>query len=201
VTTNSIRANTQALIFVTLVFSWVGLLNSCTTNIDMSNALDDRENKASVVAKNSEIIYTEKGRIKLKIIAPLTKYFQSHEEPYTEFPNGITVYTYSDSMEVESELTAKYATYYDRKGLWSASNDVVAKNSKGEKLNTEHLFWDQTKKIIYTDDMVKITTSDGVQYGQGFTSDETFNNWEIKKPNSYYYLDNNQEVIDSTSNK
>jgi len=166
-----------------------GLIVSCTTNIDISSALDNKEDKAFMTAKNSEIIYTESGKIKLKVITPVTKIYQSREDPYTEFPEGITVYTFSDSMKVESELTAKYANFYDKKKLWSASNNVVAKNRKGETLETEHLFWDQNKKTIYTEDMVKITTADGIQYGQGFVSDETFNNWEIKKPKSYYYLE------------
>lgn len=156
----------------------------------MVNALEDKENKASMTAKNSEIIYTENGHVKVKIIAPSTKYFQSSDEPYTEFPEGITVYNFTDSMVIESELTSKYAILYDKKGLWSASNNVVAKNSKGEVLNTEHLYWDRNKKTIYTDDMVKITTADGVQYGEGLVSDESFNSWEIKKPTSYYYLEN-----------
>jgi LPS export ABC transporter protein LptC len=155
----------------------------------MASALEDKEDNASITAKVSEIIYTENGHVKLKVIAPITKYYQSREDPHTEFPEGITVYTFSDSMEIESELTAKYANYFEKKGLWSASNNVVAKNSKGETLNTEQLFWDQNKKIIYTDEMVKITTTDGVQYGQGFLSDESFSSWEIKKPTSFYYLE------------
>ncbi len=172
-----------------LFISWGVIFISCTPNIDLVNALEDKEDKASITAKNSEIIYTENGRIKLKVIAPVTKYYQSKENPHTEFPEGITVYTFSDSMEIESELTSKYANYYEKKGLWEANNNVVAKNSKGETLNTEHLFWDQNKKIIYTDDMVKVTTADLTQYGQGFMSDESFNNWEIKKATSYFDLD------------
>ncbi len=182
------------LLNLTLMLSLVCAFSSCTTNLDMVNAMEDKEDKATITAKNSEILYTENGRLKLKVLAPVIKYFQNTKEPYNEFPEGITVYTFSDSMEIESELTSKYANYYDSKGLWSASNNVVAKNSKGEILNTEHLFWNQKKKIIYTDDNVKITTADGVQYGQGFSSDETFSNWEIKKPTSIYYLN---EVKDS----
>ncbi len=185
----------KGLLFnLTLTLSLVCVFVSCTTNIDMVNALEDKEEKATITAKNSEILYTESGRVKLKVLAPVIKYFQNTKDPYNEFPEGITVYTFSDSMEIESELTAKYANYYDSKGLWSASNNVIAKNSKGEILNTEHLYWNQKKKIIYTDDNVKITTSDGIQYGQGFLSDETFSNWEIKKPTSIYYLN---EVTDS----
>ncbi len=177
-----------------LFLAW-SFIVSCTANIDQINALDEKDDKATVIAKNSEIIYTENGKVKLKILAPVTKIYQNTTEPYNEFPEGITVYTFNDSMVIESELTSKYANHYEHKGLWSASNNVVAKNSKGETLNTEHLFWDQKKKIIYSDDMVKITTADGVQYGQGFLSDESFSNWEIKKPVGYYYVDEKTDSI------
>lgn len=179
---------------LSLVLSLVFMI-SCSTKIDVLSSLENQEDKATVIAKNSEIVYTENGRVKLRVLAPVTKYYENAEEPYNEFPEGITVYTFSDSMEIESQLTSKYANHYSAKGLWSASNNVVAKNSKGETLNTEHLFWDEKKKIIYTDDMVKITTADGIQYGQGFISDESFNNWEIKKPNSIYYLDDKKDSI------
>jgi LPS export ABC transporter protein LptC len=191
------RELTSIRIFIStliLALPFVGILASCSNNIDIINALEDKENKASMTSKNSEVIYTENGRVKLKVIAPVTNFYQSKEEPRTEFPEGITVYTFSDSMEIESELTAKYAIYYDKKALWSASNNVIAKNSKGETLNTEHLYWDQNKKIIYTDDQVKITTADVVQYGQGFQSDESFNKWEIKNAVSYYDLDKKQDI-------
>lgn len=163
--------------------------SSCKTDIDMVKALENKEKTATVTAVNSEIIYTENGVVKLKVNAPLTKSYPNSEEPYTEFPEGITVFTFNDSMTIESQLTSKFAIYYDKKGLWLASNNVVAKNRKGEVLNTEQLYWDEKKKIIYTDLMVTITTTDGVQYGQGFTSDETFDNWEIKKPTSYFNID------------
>jgi len=165
------------------------IFNSCTTDAEMVTALENREHTATVTAKNSEILYTENGIVKLKVITPLTRTYPNSEEPYTEFPEGITVYTYNDSMQIESNLTSKFAIYYDKKGLWSASNNVVATNRKGEVLNTEQLYWDEKKKIIYTDDMVKITTPDGTQFGQGFLSDETFDNWEIKKPTSIFNID------------
>ena len=184
----------NAKIPIVLIFACI-LVTSCTANLDMVNALENNEDKATVIAKNSEIIYTENGRVKLKIFAPVAKYYQNTENPYNEFPEGITVYNFSDSMEIESELTAKYANYSDYKQIWTASNNVVAKNSKGETLNTEHLYWNQKKKTIFTEDMVKITTPDGVQYGQGFVSDESFSNWEIKKPKGFYYIGEKKDSV------
>jgi LPS export ABC transporter protein LptC len=164
------------------------LLFSCKTDMEMVNAFADQERVPSVTAQNIEIVYTEVGQIKLKIIAPKTQYYQFAEEPYTEFPLGITVYTFNDSLGIETQLTAKFAVYYEKKKLWNARHNVVAMNRKGEILNTEQLFWDEEKKTIYSNDMVKITTTDGVIFGEGFDSDENFDNWVIKKTSGIIYV-------------
>ena len=65
----------------------------------------------------------------------------------------------------------------------------MATNRKGEILNTEQLFWDEVKKTIYSNDMVKITTSDGVIFGEGFESDENFDDWVIRKTSGIIYVE------------
>lgn len=164
------------------------LLSSCKTDLETVKALTDQESTPGVTAKNSEIIYTEEGMMKVKVLAPVTYSYQFAEEPYTDFPEGITVFNFGDSLNIVSQLTANYAIYYEKKKLWNARYNVVAMNSKGEILNTEQLFWDEEKKIIYSNDMVKITTEDGVTFGQGFESDEMFDDWVILKPTGTYYV-------------
>ena len=163
-------------------------LFSCKTDLEMVDAFADKERIPSITAKNIEIVYTELGQTKLHVIAPETQHFKFTEEPYTEFPKGITVYTFNDSLEVESQLKANFAIYYDEKKLWNAKYNVVAMNKKGEILNTEQLFWDEAKKTIYSNDMVKITTADGVIFGEGFDSDKNFDNWVIKKTSGTIYV-------------
>jgi len=164
-------------------------LFSCKTDLETVKAMAEQENTPGVTAKNSEILYSEEGVLKLKVIAPVTQSYQFAEEPYTEFPEGITVFNYGDSLAIESQLTANYAIYYEKKKLWNARYNVVAENSKGEILNTEQLFWDEQKKTIYSNDMVKITTEDGVTFGEGFESDEMFNDWVILRPTGTYYVE------------
>lgn len=171
-----------------LAFAGTLLLSSCKTDLETVKALTDQANTPGVTAKNSEILYTEEGKLKVKVLAPVTFSYQFAEEPYTDFPEGITVFNYSDSLTIESELTANYAIYYEKKKLWNARYNVVALNRKGEILNTESLFWDEQKKIIYSQEMVKITTEDGVTFGEGFESDEMFNEWVILKPTGTYYI-------------
>ena len=155
----------------------------------MINALTEREQVPSVVAKNIEINYTENGRLKVQVLAPESHYFQFAEEPYNEFPLGIEVNNFTDSLTIDSKLTSNYAIYYEKKKLWNARYDVVARNSKGEVLNTEQLFWDEEAKRIYSYDMVKITSGDDVLFGEGFESDENFNDWVIKKPTGTMYVE------------
>ncbi|MDD2197011.1 MAG: LPS export ABC transporter periplasmic protein LptC [Bacteroidales bacterium] len=164
------------------------LFCSCKTNLEKVQELTEWENVPGVIAYNFEILYTENGKTKVKVLAPESRYYQFAKEPYNEFPQGITVYNYNDSLEIMSTLTANYAIFYDEKKLWNARYDVVAMNAKGQVLNTEQLFWDQNTKRIYSHDMVKITDGDDVLFGEGMESDETFDDWEILKPSGNMYV-------------
>jgi LPS export ABC transporter protein LptC len=165
------------------------MLLSCKPDIESIKALSDRDSTPSMVAYNNEVIYTEGGVIVVKMTAPVTKHFQFAQEPYTEFPEGISVYNFSSEKTVESYLTAKYAIYYDKKKLWDARYNVVAMNKKGEILNTEQLFWDEQKKLIYSNDMVKITSAEGTIFGEGFEADEQLENIVVKKSSGIIYFD------------
>ena len=155
---------------------------SCNPDTEAIQYFSDKKSIPGITAYNSEVLYTEDGKAKIKVFAPVTIHYQFSDEPYTDFPEGISVSTYDDTLGVESTLTAKQAVFYEKKSLWQAKNNIVAKNRKGEVLNTEELFWDQKKKMIYSNVNVKINSVNGVVFGRGLTSDETFNNWEIKEP-------------------
>lgn len=170
------------IVVLTLVGATSLFFVSCNGDPEAIVYLSDIKTTPGVTAYNSEVVYTEGGKVVLKVIAPETVYYQFADEPYTEFPKGITVYTYDNELKQESSLTANYAIYYEKKLLWQAKNNVVAKNRKGEQLYTEELYWDQNKRIIYTNVNVKINSVSGIIYGKGMIADENFDNWEVKEP-------------------
>ena len=53
-------------------------------------------------------------------------------------------------------------------------------NAKKEQLNTEQLFWDVRKEIIYSHVFVKIATGDEVIMGDSFEADQNFTSYIIK---------------------
>ena len=71
---------------------------------------------------------------------------------------------------------------------------IVAINEQNYKLETELLFWDQEKDLIYTDRFVKITSEDEIVMGTGFDSDSRFSNWTIKNVTGTIYIKDEQKV-------
>jgi hypothetical protein len=62
-----------------------------------------------------------------------------------------------------------------------AKGNVVIINEKGEKLNTEHIVWDQKKETINSDVFVKITTNTEILMGDGLESNQSFTKYKILK--------------------
>jgi LPS export ABC transporter protein LptC len=89
---------------------------------------------------------------------------------------------YNKEGIIESFLTAKKGISYQAQKITEVSEDVVVRNNKGEKLNTELLTWDQNKQLIYTDKFVKITTEKEIITGDGLIGKQDFSEWTIKKP-------------------
>ena len=68
------------------------------------------------------------------------------------------------------------------KNIWEARGNVVGRNKKdGETIRTEYLVWNQKDGTIYSDKKVQVTTPDDIIYGEGFKSDDQFNDWQVKK--------------------
>jgi len=156
---------------------------SCRNDIEKIQALSDEMRLPAQSGKDIEVWYTDSGNLQLKFIAPLMKQFVKKEGgSYYEFINGIEVIFYDVAAKPESEITACYAIYYDDKKLWEGRDNVIAKNLKtGELLETEQLFWDLEKKIVYSNVFTKITNTDGVYYGEkGFEATQDMKKYKLK---------------------
>jgi LPS export ABC transporter protein LptC len=161
--------------FLFLIF----FLSSCKGDLSRLKLITSRANVNIEKGKDVEIDYSDKGVVRIKATAPTATRF-NREKPYLEFSDGIKILFYNDAHEVESTLTAKYATAYENSHAMTARDSVVVINNKGEILNTDELIWDEDKKIIYSNSFVKITTTDEIIYGNGMTANENFTDYVIK---------------------
>lgn len=167
----------------------VAMLMSCKNDIEVISSLTNIDNWPSQTIVNLETIYTDSAKIQLIVKSKLVETYNQEEDSYLEFPKGLEVFFYDKNEMVESQLSAKYAIYHKADQLWEAKDSVVVINANDEILNTEQLFWDENKKLIYTSIFVSITTTNEIIYGEGMEANENFTNWKIMKPRGTFYLD------------
>lgn len=165
------------------------LFFSCKNDIEIINTLTSEIDFPTESIQHLESIYSDSGKIEIRIMAPEVKRYGNATEPYMEFSKGIEVLFYNDQAEISSQLTAKFAIYNETEKLWEARDSVVAINVNGEVLNTDLLFWDEEKGLIYSNKFVKITTDDEVLFGEGLEANQDFSDWVIKKPKGTIYLE------------
>jgi LPS export ABC transporter protein LptC len=157
------------------------LLTACENDIEKINMLNTGGDYPDVKGQDIEVIYSDSAKVKVQMFAKELNQFNRAEKPYSEFPQGMKVYFFDDSMEIESEIHANYAIYYNDEKLWHAKGNVIAENHRtGERLDTEELFWDEEKEEIYSDSYTRIVNENGTFYGQnGFRSNQSLTEYTL----------------------
>ncbi len=169
------------------------LFLSCTKNkIEKINSITDRSNSPDLKIENTQIIYSEYGKTKTKLISPLITRYPNLEKPYTEFPKGLHVFFYDSLQNEIASIRSNYAINNETENTWIVKNDVQVVNTKGDTLNTEYLTWNQKKKKIYTDEYVRMIHKDGIIHGKGLEANEDLTKWEIKDITGIINIDNNK---------
>ena len=152
------------------------MLLACKNDIKEVNALAEREKRPDMTGENLELVYSDSARNKYRVLAPEYIKVNREKEKYEEFPKGIHVLSYDPAGKMIGSIKAKYAKKLEDEMLWEARNEVVIINAEGKKLETELLYWDMKKELIYSDRYVKLS-ADGqiIEGNSGFHSDQNLN--------------------------
>jgi len=178
------------LAFLFLVFT------GCENDMKTIRSLDSSDSLQFEYARDIRIFYSDSGRIKAVLSSPLMKTYEM-DEGYQEFPEGFELILFDSVANPQSTINANYGVHHEKKNLMEAKNNVVVKNlDTDEQLDTEHLVWDRRREIIYSDVFVKITKPNEIIFGDGLTSDQNFDYYEIRNPSGEFrvYPDDNDEI-------
>ncbi len=173
---------------------------SCKSDLGEAEVLKIDETPVQSV-RNMFIVQSENGQIQMRASADLMQKYERDTLSYELFPEGFSVYGYTDDGLLETEIVAdnaKHTKYEDGRETWEAFGNVVVKNLiKEEVMETDTLYWDQKNEKIYTHCYVKMYSPDGFMQGYGMESDQRARNSIIFNPfNSYGIV-----VQDSTAVK
>lgn len=165
----------------------------------------DFEQTPVQVVHDMQILQTETGEASMRMHAPLMERFDfykdSLQQSYELYSDGFHVDAYAENGQLETTITSHMARHVTTPGResWSAFGDVVIINHiKGEKIETDTLYWNRAEKQIYTDCYVRLTSDSGMMQGYGMTSDERarnsvilrpFDSYAVERDSTYYFVD------------
>ena len=156
----------------------------------------DFEQTPVQVIHDMSVLQTEGGEAVMRMHAPLMQKFDfvkdSLHQSYEFYPDGFFVDAYTENGALETSIVSKQAKHITTKDQesWSAFGDVVIINHiKGEKIETDTLYWNRAEKQIYTDCYVRLSSDSGLLQGYGMTSDERARNSVILRPFDWYAIE------------
>lgn len=159
-------------------------------------------------ASDLNIIQTKNGNSSMRMSAPKMERYDytigDSTVAYEIYPEGFYVSAYTEDGELETTIVAKQAKHVTVPGneSWSAFGDVVVNNYiRGQRLETDTIYWNREAQQIYTDCYVKLSSDAGMMQGYGLTSDERARNSIIHKPfDSYSVMKDSTDVYVDTAN-
>ena len=131
-------------------------------------------------------LISDSGVTRYRIEAPVWLVYDKSNPPFQEFPEGIYLEQFNESLEVEASLKANYAYYNESMQIWIIRGDVHALNHKGEQFDTPELNWNQETHRIYSDSAIRITKETSIIEGIGFESNETMSKYTILNPTGVF---------------
>ncbi len=181
---------------------------SCKSKLSEAESID----LSSTPLQTIDSVYltqTKNGQIELRVRTGKMERYDTDSLTYEVYSGGMNVYAYKPDGVLESTIESEQARHetWKREGnteeVWMATGNVVIKNiEKDETMETDTIYWDRTKKEIYTDSYIRMYSPDGFMQGYGMRSDERARNSIILRPfNSYGVVvkDTAAVFVDSTN--
>ena len=137
---------------------------------------------------NVRTLVSDSAKLKFQLTAPLEQQFENGDVLY---PKGmvVTFYSADGRKSIVNTLTAKYGKVDKAKNLYIMRGDVRVVNvPQQQRMNTEELFFDKNKQLIYTDPamFVKVTTPTEYLTGYGLTANQSFSRYRILRPEGIF---------------
>lgn len=143
------------------------------------------QDRSLIPVLNSDEVTTlisDSGITRYRITASKWLIYDKAQPPYWEFPKGIYLEKFNDSLAIEETIQADYAHYNDQSHVWHLRGNVHAVNRDNEQFDTPDLYWDQDGEHIYSDTTIVITKARSIINGVGFTANQSMTNYTIHHP-------------------
>ena len=172
---SNMRWNHHILILLLLL-----LASACSRTEEEKQHLKQLEDIGPVKeAFNVRFLFSEEAVLQAELNAPHAIESTEDEKDVRLFDQGMQLIFYTPEGNKKSELTSdkgKFLNQFKEAEVWG---NVVMINEKGDKLETERLFWNKVEDRIYSNEFVKIHTDTEIIYGDSMLANTDFTEYKI----------------------
>ena len=156
---------------------------------DLAAPIVCRDSLPSMTTIGVSSLISDSGVVRYKIIAEEWLVYDKTNPPRWSFEKGIFLEKFDNDMHVDAKIKADTAYYYDKQKLWDLRGRVSIRNQKGEKFDTEQLYWNQNTEKVYSDKYIRIEQEEKIITGYGFNSNQQFTDYVIRNTAGIFPVD------------
>ena len=120
------------------------------------DAITERDSMAVMQTSGVTTLISDSGVTRYRVNTEEWLVFDRKKPSYWAFEKGVYLEQFDSIFHIEASIKADTAYYYDKERLWKLIGNVDIQNRKGERFNTELLYWNEATQKVYSDKFIRI---------------------------------------------
>ena len=156
---------------------------------NLAEAVAENDTLPSMTSLGVTTLISDSGITRYKIVAEEWAIHDKRNPPYWAFEKGVYLEKFDTLFHIDASIKADTAYYYEKKKLWELRGNVLIRSQRGDKFETEQLYWDERKEKVYSDKYIRIEQEDKAITGYGFESNQALTEYEIKNTTGVFTIE------------
>ena len=166
---------------------------------ELGEAITERDSLPSMATLGVVTYISDSGVTRYRMEAEEWLMYDRKRPSYWAFEKGVYLEQFDSLFNVDASIKADTAYFYDKQKLWKLMGNVDIKNRKGERFNTELLYWNQATEKVYSDRFIRIEQPDRIITGYGFDSNQQMTIYQIRNMGGIFYVDEEEQKTPTDS--
>lgn len=174
----------RGTLFAFAFFALVG----CKNDLDQLAAIEMEADPPDRITTNAEYFFSDSGYVRNRLVAGRIAEYVTEGKERTVMTDGVELDFFDAAGGEGSKLTADRGLVTPKKQRMEVFGHVVFTNSRGERMETEHLVWSQDSDRVFTDSAVRIIRERDIIDGLGLDANEDFSRYTIRRITGTLYV-------------
>ena len=166
---------------------------------NLAEAISENDTLPSMSSLGVTTLISDSGITRYKIVAEEWLIFDKKNPPYWAFEKGVYLEKFDTLFRIDASIKADTAYYHEKKKLWELKGNVQIHSQRGDKFQTDLLFWDEKKEKVYSDKFIQIEQEDKIIKGYGFESNQDLTEYEIKNTTGIFTVEDTTPIVTTQS--